>query len=129
MLRSGKLRSAANDTTLSDRELRKLEADGVVIEQKLETLRKQQEEREENLMEDVFTCCVCFGVQADEPLDTLIGPPHLHLQSSPIRLSHLPEQSSQIAEFSSAALRTALRPESTVQRAPVAFLRCPPRLS
>ena len=44
MLRSGKQRSSANDTPLSDHELRKLEADGVVLEQKLETLRKQQEE-------------------------------------------------------------------------------------
>ena len=41
MLRSGKQRSSANDTTLSNRELRKLEADSVVLEQKLETLREQ----------------------------------------------------------------------------------------
>ena len=50
MLRSGKQRNI-NDTTLSDRELRKVEADGVVLEQKLETLREQQEEREEDLKE------------------------------------------------------------------------------
>ena len=36
MLHSGKQRSSANDNTLSDRELRKLEADGVVLEQKLD---------------------------------------------------------------------------------------------
>ena len=34
MLRSGKQRSSANDTTLSDRELRKVEADGVQIAQR-----------------------------------------------------------------------------------------------
>ena len=73
MLRSGKQRSA-NDTTLSDRELRKVEADGVVLEQKLETLREQQEEREEDLKEYVFTCTICYGLQADEPLDALLGP-------------------------------------------------------
>jgi hypothetical protein len=74
MLRSGKLRSAANDTTLSDRELRKVEADGIVLEEKLNTVRKQQDDRAEDLMEYIFTCCICLEVQADAPLDALLGP-------------------------------------------------------
>ena len=48
MLRSGKQRSSANDTTLSDRELRKVEADGVVLEQKLcPSLRRFRAQRVE----------------------------------------------------------------------------------
>tara|TARA_B110000046_G_C12891063_1_gene354361 strand:+ start:424 stop:897 length:474 start_codon:yes stop_codon:yes gene_type:complete len=74
MLRSGKLRSASNDTTLSDRELRKVEADGIVLEEKLNTVRKQQDDRAEDLIEYIFTCCICLEVQADAPLDALLGP-------------------------------------------------------
>ena len=40
---------SANDTVLSDRALRRVEADGVVLEHNLETLRKQHDEREEDL--------------------------------------------------------------------------------
>ena len=60
----------ANDTVLSDRALRRVEADGVVLEHNLETLRKQHDEREE-VLELVFSCSICFGIQADEPLDAL----------------------------------------------------------
>ena len=64
---------SANDTVLSDRALRRVEADGVVLEHNLETLRKQHDECEEDL-EHVFTCSICFDVQADEPLDALVEP-------------------------------------------------------
>jgi len=61
----------ANDTTLSDRELRKLEADSVVLEQKLETLRdrEQQEEREEDLKEYVCKPALlpCAPSRAERP--------------------------------------------------------------
>ena len=66
MLRSGTRRSAANDTTLSDRELRKVEVDGVVLEQKLEALRKQQEERADALMEHVSPLSPCSQVQCSQ---------------------------------------------------------------
>ena len=64
---------SANDTVLSDRALRRVEADGVVLEHNLETLRKQHDEREEELGQG-FTCSICFGVQADAPLDALVEP-------------------------------------------------------
>ena len=61
---------SANDTVLSDHALRRVEADGVVLEHNLETLRKQHDEREEDL-EHAFTCSICCTIQADEPLDAL----------------------------------------------------------
>ena len=64
---------SANDTVLSDRALRRVEADGVVLEQKLAALRKELEERAEDL-EQAFTCVICYEVQAEEPLDALVEP-------------------------------------------------------
>ena len=64
---------SANDTVLSDRALRRVEADGVVLEHNLETLRKQHDEREEDL-QHAFTCSICCTIQADEPLDALVEP-------------------------------------------------------
>ena len=50
-----------------------MEAEGVVIEHSLENLRKQHDERKEDLERD-FMCCICFGIQAEEPLDALVEP-------------------------------------------------------
>ena len=73
MLRSGTIRSSANDTRLSDRELRKVDTEGVELEKQLETWRTEEEERGDEL-EDNFACAICFEVQADEPLTALLEP-------------------------------------------------------
>ena len=73
MLRGGKRRLSANDTILSDHALRKVEDENNALEQERETLRKEEETREKNLLEN-FTCPICFEVQGDEPLDVLIEP-------------------------------------------------------
>lgn len=73
MLRGGKRRSSGNDTTLSDRELRKVEVASAELEQNLEDLRAKHEQREENLI-DVMTCVICLETHFEEPMNMLFEP-------------------------------------------------------